>query len=139
MRAVPDPKLPDINHSDWRGQLRWRLTNVITALRANAQDILTGHVIPVKTVSAAYAMSDYDRVILVNAASAPVTVTLPAAGAAFNGWGSKEIVVKKVDATANAVTAAASSGNIDGAASKATTTQYATMRFLSDGTNYWVS
>lgn len=60
------------------------------------------------SITANYAVAANDHFILVNAADGPKTVTLPAVVAADN---TRDIVVKKTDATANAVTIV---GTIDG-------------------------
>lgn len=88
---------------------------------------------PVVTVTAAYAASDGDLVVRVDATAGAVTVTLPPA-ADMKGL---TLFVKKLDATANAVTVDASgSETIDGATTQATTTQYAVLRLLSNGTSW---
>lgn len=108
---------------------------------------------PVKSVTAAYTATLDDDVILVDATSAAVTVTLPPAGlnpyinspfsaASYGlqlpapGLG---FTVIKTDATANAVTiAAAGSDTINGAATQNTTTQYASLKPLSVGGGKWL-
>jgi len=47
-------------------------------------------------------------------------------------------MIKKVDASANAVTIARVAGNIDGAATKALSTQWQAARIVSDGSNWYV-
>lgn len=71
------------------------------------------------------------QVVLADATSGVVTLTLPAQVAG------RTVTVKKVDATANVVISPAS-GNVDGAASKTLTTQYEVARLISDGTNWWL-
>lgn len=88
---------------------------------------------PVVTVTAAYTATEGDMVIRVDATSAPVTVSLPPA-ASVKGL---TLFVKKLDASANAVTVDAdASETIDGATTAATTTQYDVFRLLSNGTSW---
>lgn len=80
--------------------------------------------------------SDYTtetrRKVLANAAGGALTVTLlaPTDGA--------EVVVKKIDATANRVTIATPSGSIDGAGTQWTETQYQSFSLFSNGTVWWI-
>ena len=70
----------------------------------------------------------------VTASGGAVTITLPSAG----GSASCEIVVKKVDSSANAVTIArAGSDLIDGLTSQTINAQYAAYSLLDDGTSNW--
>jgi len=75
-------------------------------------------------------LTNGDSVILVNAAAAPVTITLPAS---ISG---KYFDIKKIDATANAVTIVPTSGTIDGGASVVITVQYNSVTVIGDGTNF---
>lgn len=82
------------------------------------------------SVDAAYTASWHDETLLVDATGGAVTVTLPAA-ASNKGL---RLVVKKIDASANAVTVDGnSSETIDGAATVSTTTQYDVWRLHCDG------
>lgn len=82
--------------------------------------------------SAAYTAADHD-VVLANATGGAFTVTLPTP---TNG---AHVMVKKTDASANAVTVAhAGAETIDGAASVALATQWARTELISDGTNWFV-
>lgn len=89
---------------------------------------------PVRTESAAYPVVETDSVILVDATAAPVTITLPTPV----GITGRRYTVKKIDATANAVTIATAAGTIDGAATKVTTVQYTSFDFVSDGANWFI-
>ena len=89
----------------------------------------------IRRVSASEALSKSDYTVLVNAVGGAVTVTLPAASS-VNG---QTYIIKKIDASGNAVTiAAAGSETIDGAATKATTTQWASYSIQSDGTGWFI-
>lgn len=68
-----------------------------------------------------------------DATSAAFTIILPPVLSGYD-----EIVVKKVDASANAVTVAPASGTIDGAASYQLVAQWSTVVLNSDGTNWYV-
>ena len=89
----------------------------------------------IRTITASATLSANDYTVLVNAAGGAVTVTLPAAlvvsGQTFH--------VKKIDATANAVTLDGSGAEtIDGAATKSTTTQWASYSVQSNGTGWFI-
>lgn len=89
----------------------------------------------VTAVTAAYTPLPSDALILVNAASGPVTVTLPDATAPGYSPGQR-YTVKKTDSSANAVTVAASAGQlIDGAATVTLTTANAFTSVVFDGVN----
>ena len=86
-------------------------------------------------VAAAYTATWMDEVLLVDATSGAVTVTLPAAASSIG----MRLIVKKIDASANAVTIDGSGAEtIDGAATQSTTTQYAGWTIVSDGTSWFV-
>jgi hypothetical protein len=89
--------------------------------------------VTVVSKSANYAATANDNVILVSASGGAVAITLPSA-ATVPG---REYVVKKTDATANAVTISdAGAATIDGQASVATSVQYQSYVLVSDGTNW---
>jgi len=72
---------------------------------------------------------------LVDATSGAVTANLPAASGA-EGW---VVVLKKTDASGNAVTADGDgSETIDGATTKALASQYDFVRLVCDGTEWWI-
>lgn len=85
---------------------------------------------PVRTVTAAYQVVLTDSVILING---DVTVTLPTAA---KGQG-KIITCKAINAGGGTRTVSGNGSNIDGAGTWTTTTQYATVRVASDGTQWW--
>jgi hypothetical protein len=72
------------------------------------------------------------EVVPCNATGGAFNVTLPAAAA--GRW----VTVKKIDASANAVTVVPPAGTIDGAANHPITTQWASRDFVSDGTTWYV-
>lgn len=81
-----------------------------------------------RTVASDYTVERSDSVILVNA---DATITLPAE---FPRW-RKRLTVKKVNATAGAVTVEGDGFTIDGAANWTTSTQYESVDIVGDGTN----
>jgi hypothetical protein len=75
-----------------------------------------------------------DAVILVNAAGGPVTVTLPRP-AAFR---TREYQIKKIDNSENAaMVVSAGAALIEGSLTQSLTAQYATIRVVSDGSNWF--
>lgn len=94
----------------------------------------SGTVKALTSVTANYTVNINDEIVLASASTAALTVTLPHAAMATG----QVFAIKKTDSTANAVTVEASSGNVDGAASVAMTTQNEAIHVVSDGTNYWV-
>ena len=89
----------------------------------------------ISTKKASYSAAAGDSVLLCNAATGPVTITLPTAV----GIQGRSYQVKKIDSSANACTVATtSSQTIDGAASVAITTQYAVKKVASDNANWQV-
>lgn len=89
----------------------------------------------VRSVTAATTIVDSDDLVLVDATSGAVTVTLPLA--AVNAG--RRFTVKKTDASGNAATIDGNgSETIDGATTAATTTQYVAITVQSDGTAWWV-
>lgn len=89
---------------------------------------------PVTSVSADYTALTFDELIVVNATGAARTITLPTAVGR-----NRRIVIVKSDSSGNAVTAdGAGSETINGATTKATTTQWGAMELLPVGGN-WVA
>lgn len=72
-------------------------------------------------------------IVLADASGGPITVTLPAPDA------SVAVTVKKIDASADAVTVATPGAEtIDGDAERTLTGQYVSREITSDGTNYFI-
>lgn len=74
------------------------------------------------------------NVVLANASSGAITITLPAVGAAGTG---QVYTVKKTDSSTYAVTISPASGTIDGSASIALKAQYASVQLATDGVNWF--
>lgn len=80
-------------------------------------------------VTAAYTVQEEIYFVSANATGAAFTVTLPSAA---NRLG-REIIIKRTNAGANAVTIG---GTVDGVVNPALAAQYVYKRVLSDGTNW---
>ena len=86
------------------------------------------------TKTSNYTATVFDEVVLVDATSGNITISLPTSV----GNGGKNFKVKKVDASANTVTIDPnSSQTIDGVATKVITTQYAFINVVSDSNNWF--
>jgi hypothetical protein len=87
------------------------------------------------TKTANYTAVDKDR-LLVNAASAPVSITLPPTSTVLT------VDIKKIDSSANLVTVLPSATNpsatIDGQASLVIGSQWGSYTVVGDGTNYFI-
>jgi hypothetical protein len=82
-----------------------------------------------------YAVVDTDRSLLVDATGGAITVNLPTAASAK--W--RVLTVKKIDASANAVTIDGSGGEtIDDSPTRVLAAQYNSAMIQSDGTEWWV-
>jgi len=109
--------------ADMGRQVEREIGNAIDAFRA------------IRTITASAAISASDYTVLADAAAGAVTVTLPAASTVTG----QTFHVKKIDATANAVTLDGNGAEtIDGAATKATTTQWASYSVQSNGTGWFI-
>lgn len=75
-----------------------------------------------------------DNLVLVDAASNDITVTLPDPAA-----GNQTVAIKRIDGAASSVRiASAAAANIDGGVQYALNTQYEAIVVVSDGTQWWV-
>jgi hypothetical protein len=91
--------------------------------------------LPIRTITATTTALKTDHTLLCDATAGAITVNLPAAA----GCAGRIYNIKKIDASANAVTLDGnSSETIDGAATKATTTQYASFTIQSEGAAWHV-
>lgn len=90
---------------------------------------------PTTAKTANYTATGVEGVILCDATAGAFTITLPAAASFAN----KTFYIKKTDAGFNAVTIDANgTETIDGALTTALSTQYESIRIVSDGTNWHV-
>lgn len=112
---------------------RQSYNNVLTAVEMQINRAADGYLFPVKRLTSAdspYSMTYNDSVLIVDATSGAVTINLKPA----REWEQKRITIKKIDSSANAVTADGSGAEtIDGAATKSTTTQWASFELVSEG------
>lgn len=95
----------------------------------------------VRTLTANASLNLIDHTVLVNASAGPVTITLPDPNASWGGKRANQgriYVIKKIDASANAVTiATAAARTIDGAATISLTSQWQKVQVQADtGSNY---
>jgi hypothetical protein len=106
-----------------------RLQNTVLALASGAL------VRNVRTITATGSAAADDYTLLVDASAGAVTVNLPVA--ASNAG--RILVVKKIDAVANAVTLDGNGAEtIDGAATVATSTQWASFSVQCNGTGWFI-
>ena len=90
----------------------------------------------VKTIniSASYTASD-EGIIIANATTGGVTITLPTASAASD----RLYYIKKIDSSTNSVTIdGAGSETIDDGTTAVLSNQYEAVRLVSDGTEWWI-
>lgn len=89
----------------------------------------------VRTVTATGALLAADYLVLADASAGAVTLTLPAVALSEGAL----IVVKKTDASANAVTIDGNGAEtIDGAATQAVASQYDALTVACDGSAWWI-
>lgn len=95
----------------------------------------TGLATAVATLSSNTTLDTSHHVILVDATSAQVTLTLPSA----TTTSARQYMIKKKDSSSNAVVVSASnSQTIDGQASTSFNTQYEAIMVVSDGSNWFI-
>ncbi|MDI9934696.1 hypothetical protein QM806_04405 [Rhodococcus sp. IEGM 1351] len=113
---------------------------LLTGAQTLASKTLTAPVINgvrfgIATKTANYTLNSGDHTCLVNAASGPITITLPNASV---GTG-QSYVIKKIDSSGNAVTVATtSSQTIDGATTQSLASQWTTIRVRSNGSSWFI-
>lgn len=111
----------------------------VTDSGATLPDTGTGHggssISSIVTKTGAYTATDFDVVIICDAASGAFTITLPTAV----GRKGKLFDIKKVDATANAITVDGDgTETIDGALTQVIAMQYNAIQIVSDGSNWHI-
>ena len=82
------------------------------------------------SVSGNTTLTETKQNIFVSASGGAVTITLPAASIEI------DTIIVKTDSSLNGVVISAPSGTINGASTVTLSTQYASKRVISDGTNY---
>lgn len=107
----------------------------VTGMRWGAPQSAELDVTSIDFTDSPYSLTDANDVLLVDATGGAVTVNLPNGTTAYQ----KTYYIKKVDATANAVTIDADGAQlIDGSGTQATTTQYDTFSIIPDNaTGNW--
>lgn len=89
----------------------------------------------IRTITATTAALSTDTTVLCNATTGAIVLTLPSAA----GNTGRIMAIKKIDSSANTVTAqGASSQNIDGANTNVLSAQFAAILIQSDGTQWWI-
>lgn len=89
----------------------------------------------IATVSSDTSLGTSQHVLLVDASSGQVTLTLPSAATTS----ARQYMIKKKDSSSNNVVVAASgSQTIDGQASVSVNTQYEALTVVSDGSNWFI-
>lgn len=122
---------PDNNHNNGDNIEALLTAGMLTEIetRANAN-------FNTKTITSNYIAALGDYLILCNALSGPITVTLPSA-AALPG---NVYVIKKIDSSSNPITVDPfGSQTIDGQLTQTIGYQGTAVNFTSDGSNYWMS
>lgn len=121
------PLVPVDNRAgDWPRKVAGAINSLIKAVGAGeVSRVVTGTVTP--------NASDY--LLLADASGGAVTVNLPSAVSSAR----RKFIVKKTDASANAVTVDANGAEtIDGATTVSTTTQYDAFTVLCDGSAWYI-
>lgn len=112
---------------------RQSYNNVLTTLEMSLNRSADGFLTPVRRLSANTTLNTNDNIVLVDSTAAAITITLPIALESEQ----KTIIIKKIDASVNAVTVAAQGpSTIDGVASRAISAQYAILRLTAFNGNW---
>jgi hypothetical protein len=91
--------------------------------------------LPITSKTADYTITNSDHTVLVSAASANVTITLPTAV----GLTGRVYIIKRTDNSANSLTIDGNAAEtIDGAATRNISLQYQTLTLQSDGANWFI-
>jgi hypothetical protein len=105
---------------------------------SNVNNRLNGLQMTMRTVTGNATLTVNDFLLLADATSGNLTVTLPSA-TTIKGAGSPFFRIVKIDSSANTVTVSPAAGTLNGAASKALNAQYQSLDVQSDGTNYFIA
>lgn len=125
------------------GVVTTKSNQIIIGNASNTETLLRGNVFTgsgaYNTIKRASKTADYtivdETLILADATSAAMTVTLPAASTLVD----TPVHVKKIDSSSNAVTIDGNgSETIDGQLTAAMAVQYTTLTLVSDGTEWWI-
>jgi hypothetical protein len=90
----------------------------------------------IKTISSTtYAATEADSVLLVNAASDNIAISLPQASTVLG----KRFDIKKIDSSAHTVTITTyGAETIDGSTTQLLANQYTSLTFVTDGSNWYI-
>lgn len=114
---------------------RQAFNDILTAIQTAINRGADGYLFPVTSVTANYTQSPNDSIILVNATSGAITVTLQPALQCEQ----KRLTIKKTDSSGNAVTIDANGAEtIDGSATKSLATQYKAYELVAQGGSWWI-
>ena len=114
-----------------RSVLQWLWEDLVKVVNTNDRMKTVG---PLIGTASDYGLKSEDEMLLVDATSADVTVTLPQVASVPRG---KMYSVKKIDSTAHIVHITGDA-NIDGSASLGITSQYVSYTLQSDGSKWWI-
>ena len=106
-------------------------TGIVINYRGNV--ITNSPYLSVSTKTSNYSIANSDYVILANAASGSITITLPSATTS-NG---QTFIIKRIDQAATAVTILSTSGTMDSQTS-ISLNSLVSLTFISDGSNWWI-
>ena len=99
------------------------------------KELVRRELVAAKTVTAAYTLLATDTLLLVDATAGAITITVPLA----TEHPTRSFIIKKIDASANAVTPTRSGADtIDGATSLTLSAQYDAVEIESDGSAWYV-
>jgi hypothetical protein len=112
-----------------------RSSTVLATISAGGLSLLGALTTALSTKTTTYTITVADSVILADATSAAFTVNLPTAV----GITGRQYTIKKIDVSANAVTLDGNgSQTIDGATTRVLSTQYESVKVISDGANWFI-
>lgn len=125
--------IPEYPVYDTEGRLAEWCYRELSRLGGDIEEVTQyGLVAPVTSVSVDHTVQSYEAVILVDATSGNITITLPDADMRL-------ITVKKTDASGNTVTLSTpGSETIDGAATNVLSSQYDVITVCSDQSNWYI-
>ena len=133
MNKLQSPELPD-GGTPYDAQLRVALGRVLRSTKLILDYLQDGYLFNTTKVTSNYTITSNDSFILADASAGTVVITLkPALECEM-----REVVVKKIDATANPVKIDGNGDNIDGSATKSITTQYASRVLGAKDGDWWI-
>ena len=131
-------KSPNLPNAPKEYDRRW-LDNMLQILTAyfrglDSPNPVLYSILHTEEVTSSTLLGVLDGFTLVDTTGGNVAITLPDADAAFGYL----YTVKRISGGVNALTVSATSGNIDGSPTASIVTQYVSLSFRSDGTDYWI-